>query len=202
MDVVWLHANFDSILTENHIKESIHHRPCTRNPFHFMCLWSDYFNNRRYSNVSNEYPIRSQLCTRHDDEKLIFDNDKYRIDDEYKDRLPRYGIPMLKIRRYRDRLILNMGIPFLVRRHLYIVTTTLIALLQSVIVYPQYQLQYLTIWAQPHCNYVREMLHELWSTVTNDIYMNAILLQVNAIQVSEAFITNWRIVVEMRVMAT
>ena len=33
------------------------------------------------------------------------------------------GIPMLKIRRRsRDRLILHMGIPKLVRRHFYIVT--------------------------------------------------------------------------------
>ena len=32
----------------------------------------------------------------------------------------RYGIPMLKIRRSRDRLIFNMEIPILVRRHLYI----------------------------------------------------------------------------------
>ena len=32
------------------------------------------------------------------------------------------GIPMLKIRRSRDRLIFNMGIPILVRRHLYIET--------------------------------------------------------------------------------
>ena len=30
------------------------------------------------------------------------------------------GIPMLKIRRSRDLLIFNMGIPILVRRHLYI----------------------------------------------------------------------------------
>ena len=29
------------------------------------------------------------------------------------------GIPMLKIRRSRDRLMFNMGIPILVRRHLY-----------------------------------------------------------------------------------
>ena len=33
---------------------------------------------------------------------------------------PRYGIPMLKIRRSWDRLFFNMGIPILVRRHLYI----------------------------------------------------------------------------------
>ena len=32
------------------------------------------------------------------------------------------GIPMLKIRRSRDRLIFNMGILILVRRHLYIKT--------------------------------------------------------------------------------
>ena len=32
------------------------------------------------------------------------------------------GIPVLKIRRSRDRLIFNMGIPILVRRHLYIET--------------------------------------------------------------------------------
>ena len=30
------------------------------------------------------------------------------------------GIPMLKVRRSRDHLIFNMGIPILVRRHLYI----------------------------------------------------------------------------------
>ena len=35
---------------------------------------------------------------------------------------PMYGIPMLKIRRSRDRLIFNMGNPILVRRHLYIET--------------------------------------------------------------------------------
>ena len=33
---------------------------------------------------------------------------------------PGKGIPMLKIRRSRDRLIFNMGIPIMVRRHLYI----------------------------------------------------------------------------------
>ena len=32
---------------------------------------------------------------------------------------PRYGIPMSKIRRSRDRLIFNMGIPILIRHHLY-----------------------------------------------------------------------------------
>ena len=32
---------------------------------------------------------------------------------------PGIGIPMLKIRRSRDRLIFNMGIPIPVRRHLY-----------------------------------------------------------------------------------
>ena len=37
---------------------------------------------------------------------------------QYKDRLSRYGIPVLKIRRSRDRLIFNMEIPILVRRHL------------------------------------------------------------------------------------
>ena len=34
--------------------------------------------------------------------------------------VPGMGIPMLKIRWSRDRLIFNMGIPILVRRHLYI----------------------------------------------------------------------------------
>ena len=33
-----------------------------------------------------------------------------------------WGIPMSKIRRSRDRLIFNMGIPILVRRHLFIET--------------------------------------------------------------------------------
>ena len=37
---------------------------------------------------------------------------------QYKDHLFRYAIPMLKIRRSWDRLIFNMGIPILVRRHL------------------------------------------------------------------------------------
>ena len=42
---------------------------------------------------------------------------------QYKDRLSQVlGIPMLKIRRSWDRLIFNMGIPILVRRHLYIET--------------------------------------------------------------------------------
>ena len=36
---------------------------------------------------------------------------------------PRYGIPMLKISRSWDRLIFNMGIPILVRRHIYIEMT-------------------------------------------------------------------------------
>ena len=35
---------------------------------------------------------------------------------------PGMGIPMLKIRRSRDRPIFNMGIPILVRGHLYIET--------------------------------------------------------------------------------
>ena len=35
---------------------------------------------------------------------------------------PDMGIPMLKIRQSRDCLIFNMGIPILVRRHLYIET--------------------------------------------------------------------------------
>ena len=38
---------------------------------------------------------------------------------------PCIGIPMLKIRRSQDRLIFNMGIPILVRRHLYIETAPL-----------------------------------------------------------------------------
>ena len=35
---------------------------------------------------------------------------------------PRYGIPILKIRRSWDRLIFNVGIPIMVRRHLFIAT--------------------------------------------------------------------------------
>ena len=35
---------------------------------------------------------------------------------------PRYWIPVLKIKRWRDRLVFNMGISILVRRHLYIET--------------------------------------------------------------------------------
>ena len=35
---------------------------------------------------------------------------------------PRYGIPMLKIKRSPNCLTFNMGIPILVRRHLYIET--------------------------------------------------------------------------------
>ena len=38
---------------------------------------------------------------------------------------PCMGIPMLKTRRSQDRLIFNMGIPILVRRHLYIETALL-----------------------------------------------------------------------------
>ena len=38
---------------------------------------------------------------------------------QYKDRLSRYGIPMSKIRRSRNRIIFNMGIPVLVRQRLY-----------------------------------------------------------------------------------
>ena len=37
---------------------------------------------------------------------------------------PGMGIPMLKIRRSRHRLIFNMGIPILARRHLYIETAS------------------------------------------------------------------------------
>ena len=33
-----------------------------------------------------------------------------------------YEIPVLKIKRSRDHLMFNMGIPILVRRHLYIET--------------------------------------------------------------------------------
>ena len=36
---------------------------------------------------------------------------------------PGMGIPMLKIRRSWDHLIFNMGIPMLIRQHLYIETT-------------------------------------------------------------------------------
>ena len=39
---------------------------------------------------------------------------------------PGYGIPILKIRRSRDRLIFNMGIPILIRRHLYIKSPILV----------------------------------------------------------------------------
>ena len=35
---------------------------------------------------------------------------------------PRYGMPMLKIRRWLDYLVFNMGIPILVRLYLYIDT--------------------------------------------------------------------------------
>ena len=35
---------------------------------------------------------------------------------------PMYGIPMLKIRRSQDRLIYKIGVPLLVRRHLYVDT--------------------------------------------------------------------------------
>ena len=38
---------------------------------------------------------------------------------QYKTVFPMYGIPMLMIRRSQGRLIFNMGIPILVRRHLY-----------------------------------------------------------------------------------
>ena len=43
---------------------------------------------------------------------------------KYRPSFPGIEIPMLKIRRSRDRLIFNMGIPILVR-HLYIETSSL-----------------------------------------------------------------------------
>ena len=43
---------------------------------------------------------------------------------QYNDRLSRHGIPMLKIRFSQDRLIFNMGINTVVRRHLYIETVS------------------------------------------------------------------------------
>ena len=39
---------------------------------------------------------------------------------QYKTIFPRYGDPMIKIRRSQDRLIFNMGFPILARWHLYI----------------------------------------------------------------------------------
>ena len=42
---------------------------------------------------------------------------------QYKGRFSKYEISVLKIRRSRDRLICNMGIHILVRRHLYTGTT-------------------------------------------------------------------------------
>ena len=44
---------------------------------------------------------------------------------QYKDGLSSYGSPMLKIRRSWDHLTFNMGIPILVRWHLYIETAPL-----------------------------------------------------------------------------
>ena len=41
---------------------------------------------------------------------------------QYKDRLSRYRISMLNIRRLRDPLIVNLGIPLLARRYIYIKT--------------------------------------------------------------------------------
>ena len=51
---------------------------------------------------------------------------------------PCMGIPMWKIRRSWDRLIFNMGIPILVRRHLYIETSRRIGLCSRlrVVVFP------------------------------------------------------------------
>ena len=46
------------------------------------------------------------------------------VQSQYKDGLYGYGIPMLKIRRSWERLMFNMGIPILVRRHLYIETAS------------------------------------------------------------------------------
>ena len=43
-----------------------------------------------------------------------------RAPSQYKDRLSSYGIHMLEIRRSRNPLIFNMGIPILVRQRLYI----------------------------------------------------------------------------------
>ena len=47
---------------------------------------------------------------------------------EQKTRLSRHGTPMLKIRRLRERLIINMEITIMVRRHFYIETMTMTAL--------------------------------------------------------------------------
>ena len=57
---------------------------------------------------------------------------------------PRYGIHMLKIRRSRDRLIFNMGIPILVRRHLYIETVPSIHALQLI------QRQWFSLYSLPN----------------------------------------------------
>ena len=53
---------------------------------------------------------------------------------QYKDRLSGYGIPILKIRRSRDRLIFNMGIPIQVSWHLYIDTAPWVRLQNVIIV--------------------------------------------------------------------
>ena len=51
------------------------------------------------------------------------------------------GIPMLKIRRSRDRLVFNMGIPILVRRYLSVTKKPLEALLYNYNDIFQYDLQ-------------------------------------------------------------
>ena len=61
--------------------------------------------------------IESYFYTTKKRNRCIFPQTKASF--QYKDRLSRYGILMLKIRRWWDRLIFNMGILILVGRHLY-----------------------------------------------------------------------------------
>ena len=70
---------------------------------------------------------------------------------------PRYGIPMLKIRRSRDRLIVNMGIPILVRWHLNIETASRshkLSKQRDMYLEPP---RFSTMWQAPrqHCNRYR-----------------------------------------------
>ena len=54
--------------------------------------------------------------------EIINSSTVIRVPSEYKDRVPRYRIPIKKVTRSWNRLIFIMGTPLLVRRHHYIET--------------------------------------------------------------------------------
>ena len=65
------------------------------------------------------YLLKLEVQLRHEQRER---NSSVRARFNIKTVFPGMGIPMLNIRRSRDRLIFNMGIPILVRRQLYVET--------------------------------------------------------------------------------